>query len=112
MASKLVGQPLPRLESQHAGLRSSVSGAVSQFVKTFALSPREYDVLVAFLAHRSNKAAAASLKIGYTTVQMYWTRICRKAGCADQLGVLLMLLGDGVRLCPQCRRANDATIPT
>jgi DNA-binding NarL/FixJ family response regulator len=69
--------------------------AAVAFCGRHAFSPRETAVFVGFVVERrSNKEIALALGIAYTTVKQYWTRICAKTGCSDQVTTVLVLSGE------------------
>jgi DNA-binding CsgD family transcriptional regulator len=77
------------LEIRNEGLTS----VADQYARLHALSPRETTVFLKFVVERkSNKEIASELLIGYPTVKLYWTRICRKIGANNAVGALSLLL--------------------
>ncbi len=54
------------------------------------LSQREREVFVRFVTTgQSCKEIAAELGIGYPTVKLYWSRICRKLDCTTAVEALV-----------------------
>jgi DNA-binding NarL/FixJ family response regulator len=63
------------------------------FARTSAFSPRETEVLKKYVVEaKANKEIAADLGVTYSTVRLYWTRICRKTACEGPQQMLKDLL--------------------
>ncbi len=85
--------------------------ATAAYARRHSLSARETQVFVHFIVNRStNNEIAAALGIGYPTVKLYWTRICRKVRCENAIGAVIMFLRDSLVNCPSCGR-RLATLP-
>lgn len=65
------------------------------YAATKRLSQREREVFIRFVTTgQSCKEIAAALGIGYPTVKLYWTRICRKLDCSTAVEALVAFTRD------------------
>ena len=79
--------------------------ASSAYARQHGLSARETQVFLQFIVKgAANKEIAAALGIGYPTVKLYWSRICRKLRCENAIGAIIMFLRDSLVSCPSCGR--------
>jgi DNA-binding NarL/FixJ family response regulator len=71
--------------------------AASAFARRQGLSARESEIFLLFTASgKTNKEIAADLGIGYPTVKLYWTRICKKIGCDCSVQAVMAFLRDAL----------------
>lgn len=71
--------------------------AATSFANRKGLSARETEVFLRYTtAGRTNKEIAADLGIGYPTVKLYWSRICRKLGCACSVEAAMICARDAL----------------
>jgi DNA-binding CsgD family transcriptional regulator len=85
------------------------AAVVLAFARAWHLSGRETEVLSMYvLDARSNKQIAAALGITYSTVRLYWMRICQKVGCAAPLQIIERLLRHALFASGSCRIPGDS----
>jgi DNA-binding NarL/FixJ family response regulator len=83
------------------------------FARSSAFSPRETQVLLKYvLEMKANKEIAADLGVTYSTIRLYWTRICRKTACEGPRETLKYLLRYALLGCPRCHAGDDTKSAT
>jgi DNA-binding NarL/FixJ family response regulator len=71
--------------------------AAGSFAAKRGLSERETEIFLLFTASgKTNKEIAAVLGIGYPTVKLYWTRICKKLACECSVQAVMVFLRDAL----------------
>jgi DNA-binding NarL/FixJ family response regulator len=71
--------------------------AAAAFAAERGLSDRETEIFLLFTASgQTNKEIAAALGIGYPTVKLYWTRICKKLSCECSVQAAMIFLRDAL----------------
>jgi DNA-binding NarL/FixJ family response regulator len=65
---------------------------VTQFARSYKLSPRESALLRLATAGRNNDEAAAQLGCTRATVATYWNRMFRKTGVSGQRDLMILLM--------------------
>jgi len=89
--------------------QDELAALVLRFARSSAFSPRETEVLRKYvLEMKANKEIAADLGVTYSTVRLYWARICRKIDCEGPCETLKTLLRYALLGCPRCSTPDDA----
>jgi DNA-binding NarL/FixJ family response regulator len=84
-------------KQQEAAAEDPLLVAARSFAARNALSARESEIFLLFTSSgKTNKEIAADLGIGYPTVKLYWTRICKKLGCECSVQAVMMFLRDAL----------------
>lgn len=90
------------------GGSNTPAAVVLAFARAHRLSGRETEVLSKHLVEaRTNKEIAGELGITYSTVRLYWMRICRKVGCRAPLEIIERLLRHALLACGCCHVPGD-----
>jgi len=90
-----------------------LAALVLRFARSSAFSRRETQVLWKYvLEMKANKEIAAELGITYSTVRLYWTRICSKVACDEPRETLNCLLRYALLACRRCHTPDDTKSAT